>query len=173
MLKKCRRPTLGLITALVAAVAIVGTRSPAAYGPDAEVAAIKKVLDKQEQDWNRGDLDAFLEGYWNSPNIVFQSGGDRNVGFDAMRERYRGRYKAEGKAMGRVAFSEVEIQPLGPDSAFVRGRWGLTMPDGKKPGGLFTLIFRKLPEGWKIVHDHTSVAEEPAKPAPASPRKPG
>ena len=65
--------------------------------------------------------------------------------------------------MGRVAFSEVEIEPLGADSAFVRGRWGLTMPDGKKPGGLFTLIFRKLPEGWKIVHDHTSAAEEPGR----------
>ena len=168
MLTKCRRPTLGLIASLAVAAMVASSRSPAADGPVAEVAAIEKVLDKQERDWNKGDLDAFLEGYWNSPGVVFQSGGDRNVGFDAMRERYHKRYKAEGRAMGRVAFSDVEIQPLGPDSAFVRGRWGLTMPDGKKPGGLFTLIFRKLPEGWKIVHDHTSVAEEPARPAPAA-----
>ena len=47
-----------------------------------------------------------------------------------------------------------------PDSAFVRGRWGLTLPDGKKPGGLFTLVFKRMaPEGWRIVHDHTSAAE--------------
>jgi ketosteroid isomerase-like protein len=129
------------------------------------VAAIKEVLAKQEQDWNQGNLDGFLEGYWNSPGIVFQSGGNRSVGFEAMRDRYRKRYQAEGKAMGRVAFSEVEIVPLSADSAFVRGRWGLTMPDGKKPGGLFTLIFRKFPNGWKIVHDHTSVAEEAVQPA--------
>jgi len=166
MLKNRRQSALSVFAAMILAVVVVASRSPRAEGPDAEVAAIKKVLDKQERDWNKGDLDAFLEGYWNSPNVVFQSGGNRNVGFDAMRERYRKRYKAEGKAMGRVAFSEVEIQTLGPDSAFVRGRWDLTMPDGKKPGGLFTLIFRKLPEGWKIVHDHTSVAEDPA-PKPA------
>ena len=168
MFQKTYRPTLGVITAIVIALIVANTRSPAANPPDAEVAAIKKVLDKQEADWNKGDLDAFLEGYWESPGVVFQSGGDRHVGFEAMRERYRKRYKAEGKAMGRVVFSETEIQPLGPDSAFVRGRWGLTMPDGKTPGGLFTLIFRKLPGGWKIVHDHTSVAEEPAKPAPTA-----
>ncbi len=161
------RPTLGVITAIVLAIVVAGTRSPRADTPDVAVAAIQKVLDKQEQDWNKGDLDAFLEGYWKSPGIVFQSGGDRNVGFDAMRERYRKRYKADGKAMGRVVFSEVEIQPLGPDSAFVRGRWGLTMPDGKKPGGLFTLIFKKLPDGWKIIHDHTSVADDPT-PKPAA-----
>ena len=161
-----RRALIGAGVALLFATAIAWTL--AGEAGEAEVAAIKAVLDGQERDWNKGDLDAFLEGYWNSPKVVFQSGGDRNVGFEAMRARYRKRYQAEGKAMGIVSFSETEIEPLGPDSAFVRGRWGLTMPDGKKPGGLFTLILRKLPEGWKIVHDHTSAAEEPAKPAPAS-----
>lgn len=161
-----RRPTVGIIVAIVLAVVVAGTRSPRADGPDPTVEAIKKVLDQQEKNWNKGDLDAFLEGYWKSPKVVFQSGGDRNVGFDAMRERYRKRYKSEGRAMGKVVFSDVEIEPLGPDSAYVIGRWGLTMPDGKKPGGLFTLVFKKLPEGWKIILDHTSIAEDP-KPAPA------
>jgi beta-aspartyl-peptidase (threonine type) len=161
MLKKCRiSPSSGVITALTIAVVVASTRAPRADTPDAAVLAIKAVLDKQERDWNKGDLDAFLLGYWNSTGIVFQSGGDRNVGFDAMRERYRKRYKAEGKAMGQVVFSEVEIHPMAADSAFVRGRWGLTMPDGKKPGGLFTLIFKKFPDGWKIIHDHTSSAED-------------
>ncbi len=161
----------GTIAALALALTLIASRSPRAEGPDAEVAAIKAVLDQQERDWNKGDLDAFLEGYWHSPGVVFLSGGDRHDGFDAMRDRYRKRYKAEGKAMGQVAFSGVEIQILGPDAAFVRGRWGLTMPDGKKPNGLFTLIFRKFPEGWKIVHDHTSVA--PDEPAPKAPAPPG
>jgi beta-aspartyl-peptidase (threonine type) len=168
MSRLTRRSTLGVIVAIAIAVIVASNRSPRAEGPDAAIAGIKKVLDQQERDWNQGDLDAFLLGYWNSPLVVFQSGGDKNVGFDAMRERYRKRYKAEGKAMGKVVFSDVEIEPLGPESAFVRGRWGLTMPDGKKPGGLFTLIFKKFPDGWKIIHDHTSVADDPApKPAPA------
>ncbi len=133
-------------------------------GEDA-VAAILAVLERQQADWNKGDLDSFLTGYWNSPKVVFQSGGDRYDGWEAMRERYRKRYKAEGKAMGQVAFSRIDIELLGPDAALVRGAWRLTLPDGSRPGGLFTLIFRHFPDGWKIVHDHTS-AEEAPKPKP-------
>jgi ketosteroid isomerase-like protein len=176
MTSNLRWTRIGVIAALL--VMGLGPWALQAYFQDDPTSAIKKVLDRQEQDWNKGDLDAFLEGYWNSPKVVFQSGGDRNVGFEAMRERYRKRYKAEGRAMGRVSFSDVEIEPLGSESAFVRGRWGLTMPDGKKPGGLFTLIFRKFPtSGWKIVHDHTSIGEDPAippaPPAPSPGRPPG
>ena len=57
--------------------------------------------------------------------------------------------------MGTLSFSDLQIEPLGADSAFVRGKFQLQMPDGKQPHGVFTLIFRKLPEGWRIIHDHT------------------
>ena len=129
-------------------------------------AAVRAVLDSQVADWNRADLDGFLSGYWNSPKVVFQSGGQRYDGWVAMRERYQRRYQAEGRAMGRLAFSGLEVEPLGPEAVLARGRWQLVMPDGTTPGGLFTVIFRKLPEGWKIVHDHTSADE--AKPADPS-----
>ena len=72
-------------------------------------------------------------------------------------DRYIRNYQSGGKEMGRLEFSNLQIEPLSPDAAFVRGAWHLTMSDGKTPHGLFTLIFRKYPEGWKIVHDHTSV----------------
>jgi beta-aspartyl-peptidase (threonine type) len=72
--------------------------------------------------------------------------------------------------MGQLVFSGLEIEALGAEAALARGRWRLTMPDGSTPGGLFTVIFRKLPEGWKIIHDHTS-ADEPAQPK-AAPAKP-
>ncbi|WP_435018329.1 YybH family protein [Tundrisphaera sp. TA3] len=136
--------------------------APVARGDDAaSIAAIRKVLDSQVEAWNRGDLDGFLDGYWHDPGVVFQSGGDRNDGFEAMKARYVRRYKADGKAMGRVAFTGVEVLPLAADSAFVRGSWKLDLPDGGKPGGLFTLVFRRFPDGWKIVHDHTSMAPDP------------
>jgi beta-aspartyl-peptidase (threonine type) len=61
--------------------------------------------------------------------------------------------------MGKLDFSDLGIEMLGADAAFVRGAWLLTMPDGKTPHGLFTLVFRRFPEGWKIVHDHTSAAQ--------------
>ncbi len=171
-----RRPTLGVITALVVGVTVANLKAPkAAQGPDPAVVAVRQVLDKQEKDWNADNLDGFLEGYWHAPGVVFLSGGDRHDGFDAMRDRYQKRYKAEGKAMGKVRFSGVEVQPLAPDAAFARGRWGLTLPDGKTPGGLFTLVLRKFPEGWKVVHDHTSVADPAPPPTPPAqaPRAPG
>jgi beta-aspartyl-peptidase (threonine type) len=136
---------------------------------DNAAGAVRAVLERQVADWNKGDLDAFLGGYWKSPNVVFQSGGQRYDGWEAMRDRYRRRYPAEGRAMGRLEFSSLDIEPLGPEAVLARGRWRLTMPDGAKPAGLFTVIFRKLREGWKIIHDHTSAEESPLPPAHAKP----
>jgi ketosteroid isomerase-like protein len=144
---------------LALALAWAGIRAHGDDNSDAVVRDVRAVLNQQAADWNKGDLDAFLTGYWNSPKVVFMSGGQRFDGYEAMRDRYRRRYKAEGKAMGQLAFSELEIESLGPESVFARGRFNLTMPDGTKPTGLFTLIVRKFPDGWKIVHDHTSADE--------------
>jgi ketosteroid isomerase-like protein len=154
-----------LIGCLSVTVATAAAARAADETADA-VAGVNAVLKRQESDWNRGDLDAFLDGYWHSPKVVFQSGGQRIDGWEAMRNRYRRRYQLAGRAMGQLEFSSLDIEPLSSDAALVRGGWRLTMPDGKKPGGLFTLIFRKLPEGWKIVHDHTS-SEEPSPAQPA------
>ena len=116
---------------------------------------IRSVLDSQVAAWNKGDLDAFMTGYWKSPELSFFSGGTKTKGWQATLDRYRARYQAEGKEMGKLTFSEVEIELLGPDAAWVRGRWKLVLSE-ESPGGLYTLIFKKLPEGWRIVHDHTS-----------------
>jgi ketosteroid isomerase-like protein len=139
---------------------------------DAAVRDVRAVLNQQAADWNKGDLDGFLTGYWNSPKVVFMSGGQRFDGYEAMRDRYRRRYKAEGKAMGQLAFSELDVEPLGPESVLARGRFRLTMPDGAKPTGLFTLIVRKFPNGWKIVHDHTSADSAPQPTVETKPAKP-
>jgi beta-aspartyl-peptidase (threonine type) len=117
--------------------------------------AVRAVLDAQVRAWNRGDLEGFMSGYWKSPELTFTSGGDNTRGWDATLERYRKRYKAEGKEMGKLTFSDVSVTVLTPDAAYVRGRWQLVLSK-EKPGGVFTLVFRKLPEGWRIVHDHTS-----------------
>jgi ketosteroid isomerase-like protein len=121
--------------------------------------AIEHVLRLQQEAWNRHDLDAFMSGYWNSPELTFFSGANEHDGWQAAMDRYRQTYTSPGHEMGKLDFSNLRIEMLGPDAAFVRGAWHLTMSDGKTPHGLFTLVFRKFPEGWKIVHDHTSLAE--------------
>jgi beta-aspartyl-peptidase (threonine type) len=123
--------------------------------PDVK-ASIERVLLTQQDAWNRHDLDGFMAGYWNSPELTFFSGAQRTPGWQGALDRYRRVYQSEGKEMGKLEFSELEIEPLALDAAFVRGAWRLTMSDGKTPHGLFTLMFRKFPDGWKIIHDHTS-----------------
>lgn len=119
-------------------------------------ADIRKVLENQVSAWNTGKLEDFMAGYWNSPELTFYSGATKTNGWLATLERYRKRYQSGGKEMGRLAFSELTVEMLGAESAFVRGRWGLKMSDGRQPNGLFTLILRRFPDGWKIIHDHTS-----------------
>ena len=123
--------------------------------PPAPEAAVKKVLADQQAAWNKGDLEGFMAGYWKSPDLTFYSGKEVTRGWQATLDRYVKKYKADGKEMGKLTFSEIDVQVLGADTALVRGRWQLEMSK-EKPGGLFTLLFRRMPDGWRIVHDHTS-----------------
>jgi ketosteroid isomerase-like protein len=143
-----------LLTVLLGLCTLV----PNAYAADSE-SAIKHVLTAQQEAWNRHDLDGFMSGYWNSPDLTFFSGAKETRGWQATLERYRATYNSPGHAMGNLDFSDLRIEMLGPEGAFVRGAWHLTMPEGKNPEGKFTLIFRKFGDGWKIIHDHTSAAE--------------
>lgn len=121
-------------------------------------ADILAVMRAQEAAWNRGDLAAFMElGYWNSPELTFFSGGEVSRGFDEMLARYRRNYEAPGKERGTLAFTQLEVVPLANDAALARGRWDLDYANQSDVGGLFTLALRLTPDGWRIVHDHTSV----------------
>ena len=122
-------------------------------------AAIEHVLRVQQEAWNRHDLDAFMAGYWNSPQLTFFSGPRESHGWQEALDHYRATYSGPGHEMGKLEFSDLRIEMLGPDAAFVRGEFHLVMSDGKTPHGIFTLVFRRFPDGWKIVHDHTSAAE--------------
>jgi beta-aspartyl-peptidase (threonine type) len=123
----------------------------------------KAMLLDQEAAWNRGDLDGFMAGYWNDEQLTFASGDTVTRGWQATMDRYRKRYQAEGKEMGTLTFSDQEYEPLGADVVLVRGRWALALTKSEeRPSGLYTLVVRKKPDGWKVVYDHTSAAE-PAK----------
>jgi beta-aspartyl-peptidase (threonine type) len=117
--------------------------------------AVRRVLSDQVAAWNKGDLQGFMAGYWISPDLSFFSGKERTRGWQATLERYVKKYRSEGKEMGKLTFSELTVDVHSPEAALVRGRWELEMSKDK-PGGLFTLIFKRFPDGWRIVHDHTS-----------------
>ena len=126
--------------------------------PPNSVAEIQSVLSAQRDAWNRGDIDAFMNGYARSESTVFVSEDEVGRGWETVRDRYRLKYSDRAK-MGTLSFSDIEVTMLSPDSAVVLGLWRLKRANDE-PHGRFTLIFKRLPEGWRIVHDHTSAAKE-------------
>jgi beta-aspartyl-peptidase (threonine type) len=117
-------------------------------------ATLRALLTAQAADWNRGDIDAFMRGYWNSPEITFAGTAGVSRGWQTVLEHYHKNYP-DRATMGHLDFSEIEITPLGNDAALILGRWHLNR-DAGPVGGIFTLIARRFPEGWRIIHDHTS-----------------
>jgi ketosteroid isomerase-like protein len=117
---------------------------------------IQSVLQAQQDAWNRGDIDGFMNGYARSTSTVFISEDTIRRGWQTVRDRYRQKYSNRDK-MGTLTFSNLEITPLSSDLAVASGRWRLKR-ENDQPHGRFTLILKRLPEGWRIVHDHTSAA---------------
>jgi ketosteroid isomerase-like protein len=142
-----------LLGVMIAALAIPSVGSD---GGESARSAIRKVIEDQQAAWNRQDLEGFMAGYWKSPDLTFFSGGHESQGWQAALDRYKKNYQGAGHEMGKLEFTDLRIEVFDPKAAFVRGGFRLTMSDGKTPHGLFTLVFRKFPEGWKIVHDHSA-----------------
>lgn len=144
--------TLLILVALVclSAAAIGQTRQQKAQA----VADILGVMDAQVAAWNRGDIEGFMKGYWNSPKLAFVSGDNITRGWQSTLDRYKKNYDSKAK-MGTLEFREVEVDVLSPDAAVVLGSWHLAR-EKDEPHGKFSLVFRKMADGWRIVIDHTS-----------------
>ncbi len=114
---------------------------------------ITATLYAQAEAWNAGDIDAFMEPYWQSPELTFSSGGRVTRGWEETLAGYRKRYPSR-EAMGHLTFSDLQITRISNDAALVLGRWRL---DRAAPiGGAFSLVWRRDGDRWVIIHDHTS-----------------
>jgi len=128
----------------------------------ADRAAVSAVLDRQRAAWNRGDLAGYMDGYARIPELVFTSGGQIRRGWDEAMASYQKRYGGDRSGMGELVFTILAVQPIGADGAVVLGRWQLTGTP-QSGGGVFSVILERRPEGWRIVHDHTSSDPEEGK----------
>ncbi len=142
-----KKSAIGALAALALALFVSGQGKPS---PEGE---IKAVLEAQQAAWNRGDIEGFMAYYWRSDDLTFQSGKARTHGWNDVLARYKKSYPAG--TMGVLAFADLAVRPLGPDAAFVLGRFRLDR-NGTISEGVFTLVLRRMQEGWRIVHDHTS-----------------
>ena len=141
-------------TTIAALILLATAAGAAAQQPVDEILA---VLHETEDGWNAGDLEGYMQGYWRSDDLRFASGGTVTRGWDATLARYRARYP-DRATMGTLAFSDLDVVVLGEDAAYVFGRWELRR-EVDRPHGLFSPVLPRLPEGCRIVHDHTSAAD--------------
>ncbi|HEY2118701.1 MAG TPA: nuclear transport factor 2 family protein [Candidatus Acidoferrum sp.] len=144
-----------LLFALLAFMLFSRCNAQEMHHADPAATEITAVLTSQQSAWNKGDIRTFMDGYWNSPEVTFSGSSGVSRGWQSVFTRYQQRYPTQA-AMGHLDFSDLEIRSLSSTSAMVLGRWHLTLGAGDV-GGVFTLVFQKFPEGWKIIHDHTSL----------------
>jgi len=142
-----------VVTFMLAACA---SRAPhvAQLRPD-DRAAVTAVVEGQVRAWNRGDLRSYMDGYAHTPALIFTSGGNIRRGWQDAFDHFQARYATDPKAMGTLVFKIESVDAVGGDGAVVLADWDLT--GAEHPGhGVFTLVLERRPEGWRIIHDHTS-----------------
>lgn len=116
--------------------------------------SILSVMDQQEKAWNKGDLTAFMEGYWKSDSLCFIGSRGLTHGWAQTLENYKKGYPSTD-AMGQLKFTIVSVEQLSKKSAYVIGKWQLTRTKGDI-GGHYTLLWKKIKGKWVIVADHSS-----------------
>ena len=115
---------------------------------------ILKVLHTQQEAWNKGNLETFMSGYWKNDALLFVGSSGPTYGWQKTLDNYKKTYPNKEK-MGFLEFSDISVKPLGKDYAFVFGKWKL-IRENDSPNGVYTLIFQKFKDGWKIISDHSS-----------------
>ena len=150
------------ITLALLVFSVLATPQSGADSHPKDRAAITQLLTIQQDNWNKGDVDAFLSAYWRSPDLTFSGTSGTQRGYDAVYARYKRSYP-DRAAMGHLDFSELEFHFTGNDGALVLGHWHLTREKsgGGDIGGVFSLVWQRFPEGWRIIHDHTSAVPPP------------
>jgi ketosteroid isomerase-like protein len=138
-----RSVVIGLIFWAGAALAIPAENIPA---------ELLQILTFQQEAWNRQDIEGFMAYYWKSDRLTFQSGANRLHGWNALLERYKMNYS--GKDWGELSFTDLEVNVLAPECAYIIGRYRLNIQDALREG-LFTIVFKRFPEGWRIIHDQS------------------
>jgi hypothetical protein len=133
--------------------AAVGVTQGPRDGTQSVEASLRQLLDRQVAAWNEGDVDGFMEGYWKSEETSFSGTSGVTRGWQGLHDRYKRNYP-DRATMGKLTFGKIEVTPLCADAAMILGEWHLER-EQKPVGGVFTLVARKFPEGWRIIHDHT------------------
>ena len=115
---------------------------------------ILKVMTDQQTAWSNGDIDGYMKGYWKNDSLLFIGSKGPTYGWQKTLDNYKKSYPNKEK-MGTLEFTDIQVKMLGEKYAYVFGKWKLIRANDS-PNGIYTLIFEKFKDGWKIISDHTN-----------------
>ncbi len=121
---------------------------------DKDVTAIRKMLFLQVVEWNKGNIDGYMHGYWESDSLLFIGSKGPRYGYAATLKRYKEAYP-DADHMGKLRTTIVSMDRLSAEYYFIVGKWALQRNAGDVDGS-FTLLLRKIKGTWVIVCDHSS-----------------
>jgi ketosteroid isomerase-like protein len=139
---------------LLTAILLVTLTTTAIAQPSRDETAIRQIMANQVDEWNKGNIDAFMKGYWNNDSLVFIGKSGASYGYHQALANYKKNYTGPDQ-MGKLFFDLLKVKRLSTDYYFVIGKWFLKRKAGDT-GGIYTLLFRKINGQWRIVVDHTS-----------------
>jgi ketosteroid isomerase-like protein len=128
--------------------------SEGCFAQNPDITVIKKILTDQTIQWNKGNLDQFMKGYWENDSLQFIGKSGPVYGYNNALNNYKKGYP-DTAAMGKLSFDVISVKKLSPDYYFVTGKWFLSRTVGDLKG-VYTLLFRKINGEWKIIADHSS-----------------
>jgi ketosteroid isomerase-like protein len=140
---------------LLLLLALAGCASHTRVFSAADDRAVRAVLTAQQDAWNHGNLDGYMAGYAKTPELVFTSASKVRRGWQETYDKYKAKYGSDPSTMGTLDFEILGIQHAGADGAIVLGRWKLTSTPNAG-SGVFSVVLERRPEGWRVIHDHTS-----------------
>ncbi len=124
------------------------------FGQNKDIQSIQKILSNQITAWNKGDLNSFMEGYWQNDSLVFIGKKGITYGFNKTLDNYKKNYPDKSH-MGQLQFDIISMKPIDNSHYFIIGKWHLTRSVGDLEGH-FTLLFKKINGIWNIIADHSS-----------------
>lgn len=124
------------------------------YAQNKDEQSIRSILSNQTKNWNKGNIEAFMQGYWHSDSLLFVGKNGPKYGYKTTLENYKKSYP-DTATMGKLSFEILKVEKLSPDRYFVLGKWMLKRSIGDV-SGYYTLLFRKINNQWVIIADHSS-----------------
>lgn len=149
------KPTMKLfISSLLCLLLVVFQSGCSSFNSEKEIGRIQSVMNQQQEAWNRGDIDAFMSGYWQSDSLRFIGKRGITYGWQSTLNNYKSNYPGKA-AMGRLQFTNLSTELIGDSAAYVIGKWEL-FRSADTLGGHYSLLWKNIHGQWLIVADHSS-----------------